>query len=114
MTKAHFEKKFDEENGWHFAQVLGQAQKNDQAGSANLKEGGVITFEPLEESGLNCGRYIELFLKTLNPQNKYIFQKPKFGKKFKIHKPEEKTYYFNSKVGHSLIGRFMPMVNISF
>ena len=112
MTKGHFAKQYDEENGWHYSQIKLQRSKNQQKTKQNLDEGGVIPFES-NEYGLNPGRFIELFLTKLNPFNKSFFQRPREGKKFKkeIHMEiPGQVYYENKKVGHSYVGKMMPKV----
>lgn len=62
-------------------------------------------------SGLNCGRYIESFLKLLHPKNSKIFQLPRIGKKFLIHKNKTTQYYCNSKVGRHFVAEMMPKLS---
>lgn len=113
LTKQHFAKKIDEENGPHFEQIKLQRLKNHKNDSEILEQGGVIPFI-VNEHGLNPGRYLELALAHLNPENNYFFQRPCEGKKFakKIHKSKpDEAYYTKQKVGRNYVAKMMPKVN---
>ena len=111
LTKDHFNKHYDEEIGWFWSKVKGEASKNHKKDFQKLKEGGIIPQGDCNEFGLDPGLYIEMYLSHLNPENNRFFQKPSYGKDFKIHKDETNVYYANSAVGHTLVGLFMPNVS---
>lgn len=118
LTKGHFEKKYDDENGWYFEQIKLQLLKNHRKDSENLEQGGVIPFVT-NEHGLNPGLYLEMSLKHLNPINDYFFQRPCDGRKFgnQLHKSKsDEVYYINKKVGRCYVAKMMPrvIINLSY
>lgn len=114
LTKSHFKKIVDKQGKpLRYVRNKFQKSKNFQKESQDINSGGVITFEA-NDLGLNSGRYLELYMQTLNPGNKNLFQRPKYGKKFRkrIHKDNKlKILYVNRKVGKVLVGKMMPKVN---
>ena len=79
IKKSFYEKRYDENlKEYYFAEIEGGFSKNhrtDDEGSREEK-GSTIPFR-ISKKGLNPGQYLEDWMKTLNPNNPFLFQKPR-------------------------------------
>ena len=114
MTTRHFTKIADPNHGHAWVRCKTGKSKNHQNDSQDLRKGGLIPFGK-NKFGFDSGLFIEDYQKHLNPGNKNMFQRPKYGKAFtkNLHKKKkQEVYYCNTKVGHTYVGKFMPKVYI--
>ena len=108
LTKAHVEKFTDESTGTEFfKKVLGESSKNHRNDSENLKDGGLILFEP-NSFGLNPGQYFNLFLSKSNNDTEFLFSRPRFVcKKFSL-KSNPDIWYTSTKIGKNEVQKALP------
>jgi hypothetical protein len=106
--------KVTDDNGFQYwVKVKGRISKNHQTDTENLDIGGIISFLP-NEAGLNPGRFLELYIQTLNPYNEHLFQRPRRpAKGFSLHDPTTTTYYEVKKVGINTVADMMPKLSIA-
>ena len=76
LKKTHFELLNDDEGNYYYKKVVGEASKNHKDDNEDLEEGGLIPFEPTSE-GLSPGQFFKDWISKLNPDNPYLFQRPR-------------------------------------
>ena len=117
MTTRHFKKISDPDHGHAWVRSKTGKSKNYQNDSEDLRKGGLIPYGK-NKHGFDAGLFIEDYQKLLNPGNKNMFQRPKYGKAFtkNLHKKKkgQEVYYCKTKIGHTYVGKFMPKVNIKY
>ncbi len=100
VTKFHYEEQ--ESNGVRFYKKAAFYQ--DAEGTEDESGSGVIMFQDDEKTGLNPGRYIELYLTTLHPEYDRFFQKPQRpSKAFDIHDLTRNVLFENLPLGKNKI-----------
>lgn len=107
LTKNHFEKSHYPKGGYDFwRKVMGEESKNHKQDSENLDSSGIIPCVE-NEFGFNPGKMLGLYMQFLNPDNPYLFQRPRRpSKEFNIDE-EDKCLFEPSKVGKNLVAEMM-------
>ena len=87
---------------------MGEETKNHKDDNEDLELCGVIPFLN-DEFGFNPGRFFELYLNLLNPENDFLFQRPRNSPtdSFNIHDFTESTIFVNSKAGRDQIPKML-------
>lgn len=109
LRKDHFEKKVDHETGQHYFQkTKGELSKNHRNDKENLDNNGLI-IKTDNHSEFDPGLLFEIYCSSLNPDNAFLFQRPKVFK-------DKNTFllssvlYDNIKVGKNPLGNTLPSV----
>ena len=106
LLKDHFELK--EEGGYKFyAKVKSELDKNHKFAS-DPRNAGIFLFHEDEETKLNTGLFIQLYLESLNEKQKRLFQMAKRpAKKFSIHDFEQTVLFNDSPLGKNTVSKML-------
>ena len=95
----------------NWLQVIGEASKNHQEDAENLEKSGLIMFH--DDGICNYGRFFELYLSHLNPENERLFQKArkKGDAKDLLANFDELVLYERANIGKNTIGSTIKTVS---
>ncbi len=109
LQKDHFEKKVDHETGQHYFQkTKGELSKNHRTDKENMENTGLI-IKTDNMSEFDPGLLFEIYCSSLNPDNDFLFQRPKLFKdrnNFLL----SSVLFDNIKVGKNPLGNTLPLV----